>query len=196
MCTKKSKITGIEKPRGIVQKAGTKNVVLVGRMLCFGSKKSQIQMFESVAILVVFFFFIAFGTTIWYGAQKASFAQDLERTLESNALAIALRASHAPELDCSLLGVQRQECIDITKAAQFANITLQEQARLSYFELFGFSTIVLHQLYPENLSVLLYNNQLSNATDIHATFLPILVEDPNKNTFSFGMLEVHTYAMP
>ena len=181
----------------IVQQPAAKQVTLhKSRMLFPKGKKAQIQMFESVAILVVFFFLVAFGATIWYGAQKTSFAHDLAQTLEDNALAIVLRASHAPELDCSLLGVQRQECIDITKAAQFANITQQEQARLSYFELFGFSTIVLNQMYPGNLSIRLYSNSLPNATDIHAAYLPILIENPSQNTFSFGILEVHTYAAP
>ncbi|GEM_PF-1099177 len=157
-------------------------------------KTGQIQMFESVAILVIFFFLIAFGATIWYGAQKTSLTKDLEQTLTTNALNIALRATHAPELDCSLLGVQQQECIDITKAEQYANITQQEQARLMYFELFGFSTITLTQLYPAREPLILYTNPLQNATTIHTTGLPILIQNPAQQTNSFGMITIQTYA--
>ncbi|MDO8661182.1 MAG: hypothetical protein Q7K43_04790 [Candidatus Woesearchaeota archaeon] len=153
-------------------------------------------MFESIAILVIFFFLIAFGATIWYGAQKTSLTKDLEQTLANNALNIALRATHSPELDCSLLGVQQQECIDITKAEQFQTIILQEDARITYFELFGFSTITLTQIYPKTAqeSLILYTNLLKNATSTHTTNLPILIQNPTQRTTSFGVLKVQTYA--
>lgn len=157
--------------------------------------KAQIKMFESVAVLVVFFFFLVFGAGFWFVLSKASAEKDLDRVITLQALQIAQRAAFMPELDCSFVGVQKENCFDIRKAEQFAAIINDPRARTLYFSNFGTSTIKLNETYPNPREVAtVYNNKITSYTDRVTIQNPVLLYDPGSTKYSFGVLEVTLYA--
>lgn len=158
-------------------------------------KKAQIKMFETVAVLVVFFFLIGISLTFYFVFQKAESEIVAEKEFQRRAMETVQRMATIPELDCVRTGIQIENCFDALKVAAFSE-TMQEgaeQAQLDYFPVFGFSTISIQQLYPvEEEPVILYDNALED-TGFDMTQVPVLLFQPVDNAFQFALLEVRTY---
>ena len=87
----------------------------------------QMKMFETVAVLIVFFFLIAFGL-MFYGMIKSKTMQsEKEDRLQSNAIELAQKVSFLSELDCSQTSIKKENCFDRYKIKAFSNI-LNESA--------------------------------------------------------------------
>ena len=72
-------------------------------------------MFETVAVLIVFFFLLFTGSIFYFGAQKSALQKEKVKASEQYALQIVLKALYMPELDCSFLVTQKDNCIDKIK---------------------------------------------------------------------------------
>jgi len=84
-------------------------------------------MFETLAVLVVFFFFLIFGASFYFKIQENSLLRELERSAQLQAVQTAQKALTLPELDCSFAGVQRQNCVDIDKVLKFTDLLNNNQ---------------------------------------------------------------------
>ncbi|MEM4282213.1 MAG: hypothetical protein QXU88_00560 [Candidatus Woesearchaeota archaeon] len=164
------------------------------------SKKAQIKMFENIAVLVIFFFLLAFGTSFYFTLQKSSLQREMERIAQLGNIQQALRLTFLPELDCSFAAVQTENCFDRLKFDALADqLKPGSQRWLEYSAILGFTSIKLKTVYsslsPPPEEKLLYERKL-NATAIR-TEIPVLICengcDPLNQSYSFGILEVTSY---
>lgn len=157
------------------------------------STRAQVKMFETIGVLVVFIVLLAGGGAFYFKMQESALQQELAKARQLRLLQSSLKATFLPELDCSFVGVQRENCIDFLKAEAFAG--LSEEHAQYYFGLFGTSTVKLTSIYPDpSINVLLYNNPLEEYHSKIPARTPVLVYDPAQKTYAFGVLEVTSYA--
>ena len=154
----------------------------------------QMKMFETIAVLIVFFFFIAFGL-IFYGMIKSKTMQsEHESRLESNAIELAQKVSFLSELDCSQTGIQKENCFDRYKIKAFSN--LLNQSAEYYFFIFGFSKIKINQIFPQQEEYIIYDRPKSSFSSAIMTPIPIVVYDEiasKLGRYYFGVMEVTIY---
>lgn len=160
-------------------------------------------MAETVAILVVFFMMLMFGLTFYVGLQEENYKQMQEESWELNALQIIQKASYLPELQCSIQNIQYDNCFDVQKADQFFTITHGPDGNSpdpaliqKYYQIFRHSTIYLHEIYPGNTSVCVYDQALpiENTSATFRTYVPVSLYNATENAFSMGMLNI-TYTV-
>jgi hypothetical protein len=158
-------------------------------------KRAQIKLFESLAVLVIFFFFIVFGASFYFKLQESSLRKQLDENSQLHTQQIAQKSSTMPELECSSLGVAQENCIDVLKVQAFANLLANDDtARLDYFKLFDYSTLVVHEVYPSADSWTVYDRQQENkTTSSNVIQIPVLIRHPAQGANAFGYLEVKVY---
>lgn len=160
--------------------------------------RAQIKMFETVGVLVVFFFLLVTAGAFYFGVQQKSIDEERMHSAEMLGLQTALRVLYLPELDCSFLGTRKSNCIDKLKLKEFRSMLSDEDVVQDYFEGFGFSTISVRQAWPCSLNetlcqgFVLYDNQV-NYSYAATTLSPILLLDPWREEHSFGVVEVRVY---
>ncbi|MBI4139567.1 hypothetical protein HY483_01250 [Candidatus Woesearchaeota archaeon] len=162
------------------------------------SRRGQIKTFESIAVMIVFFFLLAFGMNFYYYVQESSMKRDFAQFEQMRAVQIAVQAQFLPELDCSYAGDITQKCVDEEKARAISALSSQLNDRFK--TVFGYSDV--------NISV--YNHQNSKWSDIkiysnpktdsgYQLFtLPIVVCDnlcdpATSRHYSFALLKVRAY---
>ncbi len=150
-------------------------------------------MFETLAVLVVFFFFLIFGASFYFKLQENALHRDLDKNTQIRAVQIAQKSVHLPELDCSFVGVQRENCIDFDKiTALTALLMSSDAAKIEYFKSFEYSTLRFHQVYPESVDYTIYDRKQGDSTT--ALQLPVVVYHAIDGSYGFGYLEVLVYA--
>lgn len=161
------------------------------------SKKGQVKLFESIAVLIVFFFLLSFGFTFYGKMQKISNEEKIRKAMDVDAVSLAIKTSNLPELQCSTKNVAEPNCYDRQKLLAFRKAT-QGQNNLfltdHYYQVFGYSRIELQMIYPDEENILLYNRTRGDGGSI-VTLLPMTVYDPITKKSNFAYLNV-TYYTP
>ena len=156
------------------------------------SRKAQIKMFETLAVLVVFFFFLIFGASFYFKIQENSLLREIERNEQLQAIQIAQKSLTMPELDCSFAGVQRENCVDLQKVERFADLlSINENAQIEYFKTFKQSKITITQVYPPGQELVIYSRP--ETEESRAIQIPMLILDSKNNVYNFGYMEVRVY---
>jgi hypothetical protein len=162
------------------------------------SRKAQIKMFETIAVLVVFFFLLVFGASFYFVLQKSSVQRAVIRTIQLQSIQTTQKVSYLPELDCTQVGIQVENCFDEIKLEKFADmlndVDTGEKTRLDYFNVFGYSTIVVRSIFPKAKNYTLYEKPLEDYSTMFKNNVPLTIYDPIENRYSFGVLEVTFYA--
>jgi hypothetical protein len=159
-------------------------------------RKAQIKMFETIGVLVVFFFLLVVGTSFYFGAQNSALKKEKAQVSEQMAFNTFLKALYLPELDCSFLVTQKDNCIDKIKLDLLANlIRTNNTAQTDYYGVFGDSTITVYQVFPPaDYKVKLYDNSPKVEPDFTGkSQSPILLFDPWRDEYAFGVVEVSVY---
>ncbi|MEM4242835.1 MAG: hypothetical protein QXM31_02950 [Candidatus Woesearchaeota archaeon] len=160
-------------------------------------KKAQIKMFETIGVLVVFFMILVVGAVIYFNIQKSALEKEVFRQAQLASLKSAQRAAFLPELDCSFYRVTKENCIDRLKLSALKDlIDNDEHTRLVYFKsAFGYMNLTVRGVYPEDeKGVNIYEYQPEEYTSALKNQLPVLLYDPVSGRYSFGVMEVTTYA--
>lgn len=165
---------------------------LVSRKFYKFSRKSQIQMLETIAVLAVFFILIIFGFIFYSKVLKSDIGNEKEENVQLNAIKIAQRASSLPELACSDGSVAIDNCIDIGKLEAVLNIINEND--VYYFDKFSFSRITVNEVYPDEKEWVLYDKPLEEYSYKSATNIPISLFDPIGNKNSFGVMSIVTFS--
>ena len=157
-------------------------------------RRGQIKMFETIAVLIVFFFLLFTGSIFYFGAQKSSLQKEKVKASEQYAFQIVLKSLYMPELDCSFLVTQRDNCVDKIKLDKLSKlISTNEDVRNDYFTDFGYAKITVEEAFPGNSTWNLYENIPEGDADKLSTQSPILIFDAWQDTYSFGVMEVNVY---
>ncbi len=149
-------------------------------------------MFETLAVLVVFFFFLIFGASFYFKLQENSLLRELDKTGQLRAIQIAQKSLHLPELDCSFVNVQRDNCFDVLKVDKFgALVNADDNALLEYFKTFEYSTLTVYRVYPLPATTVIYDRVQDGS--ITVLQIPILLFTAKQSDYGFGYLEVKVY---
>ena len=155
--------------------------------------KAQIKMFETVGVLVVFFFLLVVGAVFYFNVQESAMEKELKKQVLLRSLQAAQRATFLPELDCSFLSVTKENCFDLRKLEVFPDLV--EEREQDYFRMFGYANITVKKVFPESDDFyLMYIKTLDEYSDATKSLIPVLLYDPVLRTYDFGVIEVTTYA--
>jgi hypothetical protein len=177
------------KTKNFIQGLFHKPMNFIQAFIC--SCHSQIKMFETIAILVVFFFIILFGFMFYSRIQESTFQAELEEKSALKTIEMAEKISFLPEIQCSRDNIPEEDCIDLLKLDSAAKIINDNS--LAYFDIFGYSYIHVDEIYPSSISWSLYN--FSKKEDLGKISIPFPVSLYNTidDKYSFGVLYIDIY---
>jgi hypothetical protein len=154
-------------------------------------RKSQLKMGENIAILFIFILLVVFGMVFFFRMQTAGMQIKQQENLQLAAVQIAQRVSFLPEVRCSNENVVVANCYDALKM-EFAEDVIKKDETY-YYDIFGFSTIWVEQVYPVEKRWLLYNNTGDKEEMPSIFHIPISIYDPmasSLGSYDFGVLHV------
>lgn len=160
-------------------------------------KKAQAQMWETIAIIMIFFFLLIGGITFYSRLQQASAKEEQKYYGQLNAIEITEVIQHLPELECPPT-LQASNCIDEIKLDVMDTLLSSSDVALKkhYADLFGFSQIIVQRIVPTPKPWDIYNQKKTEAatTDSRSSAnIPISIYDASQNTYGFGVLTVNVY---
>jgi hypothetical protein len=138
-------------------------------------KKSQVKMFETIAILVVFFFLVGFGFIFYTKVKQTTSASELEERTILQSIQIAEKASFMPEIQCSFDNSPK-DCIDIYKLKAVPDVI--NTNKVYYYDIFGYSKISIREIYPGTNVWEIYDNPKPNTKGKVSTQFPVSIYDP------------------
>lgn len=157
------------------------------------SKKSQIQTFETIAVLFIFFILIGIGAIFYVRIYKSNLEITKYGYSQSKSVTIAQRVMFMPELQCSEDKVVKDNCIDILKLEAAKEVINSNE--IYYYDLLEFSEINLIQEYPSSASVpkwTIYSRKIDKPSSSFLTYVPISLYNPATRTYGFGILSIQT----
>ena len=162
--------------------------------------KGQVQMTETIGIVIVFSILIVFALLFFSRIQQNS--ADQQRTLVAGekAVSISFSALFLPELECSKIGSDDiKDCIDVLKLTPAADV-INENPQY-YFKLFGYSTISIEEIYPvqdPTHTWVLYSRTRDGQpptefTQRARTPIPVALYNPVTGDYAFGVMTIDAY---
>ena len=154
--------------------------------------KAQIQMTETIAILVIFFILVMFGFLFYAQFERSSIDEKKVVFAGEKAISVSLHALLLPELRCGKGdNVPIKDCIDLYKLVISKQKMVDEPDY--YFDILGFANITVQQYYPTQKIWVLYDHPLENAPRRPRTSIPVALFDPVTKTYTYGVLTVAVY---
>jgi len=157
-------------------------------------KKAQIQMMETIAVLLIFFILIVLGIIFYGRVMKGNLEQEKEEQLQLQAIKVAQRASFLPELQCSQDNIVSENCIDLLKLNAAAIVMDKQANEIFYYDRFLFSKITVNEIYPDARQWTLYDRPLSDFTSKIITNVPISLYEPVEDSYKFGVMNIEYYS--
>ncbi len=161
------------------------------------NKKSQIKMFETIAVLLIFFVLIGFGLIFYGKIQRQGFQEKQEANFELKAIQTAQLVSFLPELQCSSNNIIVDDCFDILKVEALTEIIEQpSNVKIKneyYYDLFGFSSITIEQVYPSVVSWSIYEKTTEKTKAKSSIKIPVSLYNASSRAYNFGILTVDVY---
>jgi len=159
-------------------------------------KKAQVKMFETIAVIIVFFFMLIFGLVYYNGTQQREIKKMIDEDRQLRAIEIMKIVTYLPELQCSIDNVLTANCIDLAKLENFKAVS--DENRLYYTNMFSFGKIYVRQIYPPVSSpsesdYQLYLNDKTKTRDTVSNFIPLLIYDSVSRKYRAGILVVELY---
>lgn len=160
------------------------------------TKKAQIKMFETIAVIIVFFFILVFALVYYNGTQRREIQNMIDEDKQLRAIEIIKIVTYLPELQCSMDNVLTANCVDLTKLENFREVS--DANLLYYTSMFSYGKIYVEQIYPpisaaESKEYILYHNNKTKTKEISSNFIPILIHDPINRKNRAGILVVEIY---
>ena len=154
------------------------------------SRKSQIQIGETIAVLFVFFILIIVGFMFYVKVIKGNIELEKDELSQLMSIGIAQRVMFLPEVQCSEDNIIIDNCIDILKldAAQ----KLMKENEVYYYDLLEFSDGSVLQIYPTEAKWGIYSRKTEDFRNKFLTNVPISLYDPTARKHGFGVLSVET----
>lgn len=162
------------------------------------TRKGQMQITETIAILFIFFILLLFGLLFYFRYQQAAFIEKQEEALGVRAMETTLKTLFMPELICSRGEAEPEDnCFDVLKLNS-ADAILLKHLDDYYFEIFSYATISVHQVYPEPEEWILYDKTKPDYTRKEPTFFVVTLRDElaaqNQPQYGFGYVAVEVYS--
>ncbi len=164
-------------------------------------KKAQIQMGETIMVLVILVIIGIFALTYYAGNAKQELLEKLKEVEQETSIETAQTLSNLPEIKCS--GDIKLFCFDKYKAeALKETINEDENASEYYRELLKKAKITLKTIYPEEQEIIIYDNPYKKQEGQESTkitsplVIPVPIYDPLNDRKEFGLLIIEKYYKP
>ena len=166
------------------------------------SKRSQIQMGESIAVVIIVIILLVIGIALWRNSQASDIRSSQIESQDSALIDMAKTASELPELRCySTEDVKQVNCYDWYKLLalneSMHNSTTRPETFRFYNNYFGKSRITFQKVYPEpeeNLTI--YDNNISANKALRISIPIVLsygISRSDSDIKAFGMIIVEGY---
>ncbi len=159
------------------------------------SKKAQMQMGETIFVVIIIIILIIFGLVFSSNAEEDTIKEKQKTLTDLSSITISKYASSLIELQCSTLGVIDKTCFDKYKLDSFINLS-REHPELTaeyYFSQFKNANITIKEIFPPtNKTWQIYYNDIGNYTLRQSKMItvPISIMDPITKEKSFGELRI------
>lgn len=150
-------------------------------------KKGQIRMFETIAILLVFFILLVIVIVFYANVRQSSNIEKTRDYRELRAIENMNKLLFLPEIQCSQ-GSDVYTCIDTIKLDALSDVMSRSENVVYYAELFGESSIEVEQLYPVSWNKTLYDR----ADEGIFVGIPVSLWDPVTDSYGYGLLKIRT----
>ena len=162
------------------------------------TRKGQLQMTETIAILFIFFILLLFGVIFYFRYQKIAFQEKQEELLGARAMESTLKTLFMPELICSRGEAEPEDnCFDVLKLNATQEV-MRQYLDEYYFEIFSYATIIVQETYPENRTWVLYDKPKPEFTHKEPTFFVATLKNElagnNQPEYGFGYVAVTVYS--
>jgi len=162
------------------------------------TKKAQIKMFETIAVLLIFFVLIAFGLIFYVRVYSGSIEETGEEYFELKAIQTAQLVSFLPELQCTSptsMNLVDDNCFDLLKVKALTEIIENDQKLRNeyYYDIFGSSKISIEQIYPSEMSWNIYDKSPANKKSMSSIKIPISLYNASSKKNNFGVLNIDIY---
>ena len=155
-------------------------------------KKAQIQIGETVAVLLVFFILMVIAFIFYAKVIKSNINVQADELLQLRSVGISQRIMFLPEIQCSKDVVEEiSNCIDMLKLESARDI--MKQNSIYYYDLLQFSEVNVSQIYPDGPTWNIYSRKIEKFKDKFVTNVPISLYDPTTRVYRFGVLTIDTY---
>ncbi len=162
------------------------------------NRKAQLQMTETIAVLVIFFILVVFGIVFYYRYQQIAMKERAEELVAAKAIDTAVKTLFLPELICTKGNAEPEDnCFDILKMRS-ANATFQRHGNNYYFDIFSYSRIAVMQVYPIEHEYVLYDKPKPGWKIKEPTYFVISLRDDARGedtaAYGLGYLTVEVYS--
>lgn len=154
------------------------------------SRKSQIQIGETIAVLFVFFILIIVGFIFYVKVIKGNIELEKDELSQLRSIGIAQRVMFLPEIQCSEDNIIIDNCIDILKLDSAQK--LMRENEVYYYDMLEFSDVSVLQIYPAEAKWSIYSRKTEDFRNKFLTNVPISLYDPASRKHGFGILSVET----
>jgi len=151
-------------------------------------------MLETIAVLAVFFILIIIFYA-FYSNVVVDVDQEKDRMRQLETVKIMKQVSSIVEVQCSEIGVVKDNCIDLLKVDAASEIMQNAENKEFYFDKFGFSRITIKQISPEIKDIaVIYDNSLQDYSYKDVLSTPVSLFDPIKNEYYFGVIALEIFS--
>jgi hypothetical protein len=156
------------------------------RLFC----KGQVKLFESIAVLLVFFILIGIGIKFYGGVQLQALEDAKQQFLTLDAIKVSNMLTTLPELSCTLQNVRQGTCIDYLKIQAWSN----KSVYWNFIDELGSARVTVHQVYPFASEWVVYDISRGDEKDSTVTYMPLTIYNPVSDTDNFGYMKVELLA--
>ena len=157
------------------------------------NKRAQIKMFESIGVLLIFFFLVGFGIQFYTNLQIQDLEDAQRKFNEISSIELASKVLNFPQLSCTQNNVRKPTCVDLYKIEVWDDT---EGLRSFLVSEFPSANITIKQLYPTVQDISIYSQQPDvpeNELEVILTNLPITIYNASSKTYNYGLLEVKRF---
>ncbi|MBU0471769.1 MAG: hypothetical protein KKF89_05215 [Nanoarchaeota archaeon] len=160
------------------------------------NKKAQIQMGESIAIIIIIMILIIFALVFYSKIKEVDISEKKILFQDLDLIELSQIIYSLPEIQCSFAEVVDYGCIDLLKYYELAKIINEsfKDDKIQYFyyrQLFGNTKISLETIKDEK-TVNLYNSNRT-WTSKSVMNMPIIAYNPINDTKLFATLNIEKY---
>ena len=153
-------------------------------------KKAQVQLQESLFVIIIFVVLLIIGLIIFYRFTISGITADINSYEDFKFRAMINTVPSMTEFRCSSLG-QDKECIDLEKVKAFTKLNMD------YFQEFGYKTVSLEIIYPkENMesNIDVYSKKPKKYTTTKKISTFVSVYDLEQDRYKVGKLIIEAYS--
>ncbi|MBN1376916.1 hypothetical protein JW949_01130 [Candidatus Woesearchaeota archaeon] len=161
------------------------------------SKKSQIQLAESIGVIVVITFLMVMGIVVYHRFRQDSIEQQIREKKEIDAVSLSNTITSLPELKCSAFSSEGVSCIDLYKIKAISGCLEKTVDEINYYhdyyyDYFYNANISVIQAYPEEKTYTIYYEE-GSGKNIDQIQVPVTIYDPISETNGFGVLIIKVF---